>query len=119
MFTDALRSMVEGTDGAIASLLMDAQGVPIERFSREGASIDIDVVGAEFTVVIGSVQRAIESLEAGGTREIAVTTDRVVTIIRVVSPGYYVALALEPGGNVGKGRFLMRTATPRLLAELG
>jgi len=42
-----------------------------------------------------------------------------VTLIRTLGDNYFLALALRPEGNLGKGRYLMRTAAPTLLAELG
>ncbi|HEU4536516.1 MAG TPA: hypothetical protein VFS00_20465, partial [Polyangiaceae bacterium] len=62
--------------------------------------------------------RAAESLEAGSTHEVAILSDRVMTIIRVVNRDYFLAVALEPGGNVGKARYLLRTAAPAILREL-
>ena len=53
----------------------------------------------------------------GGTQEIAINTDKLVTIIRLLGDVYFLALTLEPGGNFGKGRYLMRTAAPKLMAE--
>ena len=41
------------------------------------------------------------------------------TLIRVLSETYFLALAIRPDGNFGKGRYLMRTAAPKLVAELG
>ncbi len=118
MFKESLEAVVNGTEGALAGLLMDFQGVAVESYAREGASVDVDVIGAEFSVIVKSVQRATESLEAGGARELAVTSDRLVTLIRVINDDYFVAIALEPTGNIGKGRYLLRTAAPTLLAEL-
>ena len=59
-----------------------------------------------------------ESLEAGRAREIAIATDKMIAIIRTLGDSYFLAVALQPDGNFGKGRFLMRSAAPRLLAEL-
>jgi hypothetical protein len=36
----------------------------------------------------------------------------------MLSETYFLALTMKPDGNYGKGRFLMRTAAPKLLAEL-
>ena len=44
--------------------------------------------------------------------------DKMTTIIRTLGPEYFLALAITPEGNFGKGRFLMRTAAPKLLADL-
>ncbi|MDB5218328.1 MAG: hypothetical protein JWO86_6255, partial [Myxococcaceae bacterium] len=79
---------------------------------------DINTIGIEFSVVIGSIKRASEMLEAGAANEIAVGTDRLVTIIRTLGDTYFLALAMRPDGNFGKGRYLMRTAAPKLIAEL-
>jgi predicted regulator of Ras-like GTPase activity (Roadblock/LC7/MglB family) len=68
--------------------------------------------------VISTIKRAAEMLEAGPANEIAVGTDRLVTIIRTLGDTYFLALAMTPEGNFGKGRYLMRTAAPKLMAEL-
>lgn len=118
MFKEALKSIVEGTDGGIAGLLMDFEGIPVESYSREGAAFDIESVGAEVSVVVKAIQRASEMLEAGDTREVAFKSDKLVTIIRVINSTYFAALALEPEGNFGKGRYLLRVAAPKLAEEL-
>ena len=60
-----------------------------------------------------------ESLEAGKAREVAIGTETMITLIRTLGETYFLALAIRPDGNFGKGRFLMRAAAPKLLAELG
>jgi|SRR5882672_1854849 predicted regulator of Ras-like GTPase activity (Roadblock/LC7/MglB family) len=119
MFQDALREIVDKTEGGVAGLIMDSEGIAVETYSREGAQFDITTVGIEFGVVLGSIKRAAESLEAGTTCEVAIGTDKMVTLIRTLGETYFLAVALRPDGNLGKGRFLMRTAAPKLLAELG
>ena len=118
MFKDALRELVEGTDGGMAGLLMDSSGIAVETYARDDAPFDINTIGVEFGVVIGSIKRAAEMLEAGNANEIAVGTDKLVTLIRTLGETYFLALAMTPDGNFGKGRYLMRTAAPKLLAEL-
>ncbi|MCA9591121.1 MAG: hypothetical protein KC657_37745 [Myxococcales bacterium] len=118
MFKEALRDLVEGTDGGLAGLLMDSSGIALESYSKEGTPFDINTVGIEFSVVIGSIKRAAEMLDAGTAHEVAVGTDKLVTIIRTLGDTYFLALAMDPSGNFGKGRYLMRTAAPRLMAEL-
>lgn len=119
MFADALREVVENTDGAVASLLMDFEGIAVDSYTKEGSVFDIGVIGAEFSVIVKSVQRAVEALEAGGAKEVAVQADKVTTLIRILNQGYFIALALGPNGNIGKGRFMLRTTAPKLIDELG
>src|SRR4029079_3448503 len=118
MFKEALRDIVEATEGGLAGILMDSSGIALESYAKEGAPFDINTIGVEFSVVIGSIRRAAEMLEAGSANEIAVGTDRLVTLIRTLGDTYFLALAMRPDGNLGKGRYLMRTAAPKLIAEL-
>ena len=118
MFQDALKEIVDKTDGGIAGLIMDSEGIAVESYARDGAPFDINTVGIEFGVVLGAIKRASESLEAGGAKEVAIGTDKMITLIRTLGDSYFLAFAMRPDGNFGKGRFLMRVAAPKLLAEL-
>jgi predicted regulator of Ras-like GTPase activity (Roadblock/LC7/MglB family) len=118
MFHEALREIVDKTEGGVAGLIMDSEGIAVDSYSRDDAHFDITTVGIEFGVVLSSIKRAADSLEAGTTSEVAIGTDKIITLIRTLNDTYFLALALRPDGNLGKGRFLMRTAAPKLLAEL-
>lgn len=118
MFKDALESVVVGTEGGLAGLLMDFEGIPLETFVRPDSEFDIETVGAEVSVVVKSIQRATENLGAGETREVSFNSAQMVTVIRVLSQNYFLAVTLKPGGNAGKARYLMRVTAPKLLAEL-
>jgi predicted regulator of Ras-like GTPase activity (Roadblock/LC7/MglB family) len=118
MFKEALRDIVERTEGGIAGLIMDSSGIALESYAKDDAPFDINTIGIEFSVVIGAIKRASEMLEAGEASEIAVGTDKLVTVIRTLGEQYFLALALSPEGNLGRGRYLMRTAAPKLVAEL-
>lgn len=118
MFTETLKELVDGTDGGVASLLMDSSGIALETYVKEGSDLDINTVGIEFSVVIGSIKRASAMLEAGEAKELAISTEKYTTLIRCLGDAYFLALAVAPDGNFGKGRYLMRTVAPKLLAEL-
>ena len=55
-----------------------------------------------------------------GLDYLALTLDdpNLVTVIRTLGDTYFLALAMKPDGNLGKGRYLMRLAAPKLIAEL-
>lgn len=118
MFRDALREIVDQTEGGVAGLIMDSEGIAVESYVR-GEPFDITTIGIEFGVVLSAIKRAADSLEAGRTREVAIATEKMTTIIRTLGETYFIALTIRPDGNLGKGRFLMRAAAPKLLAELG
>jgi predicted regulator of Ras-like GTPase activity (Roadblock/LC7/MglB family) len=118
MFKEALQAIVDSTDGGLAGLLMDFEGIPLETYARDETPFDIEAVGAEISVVVKAIQRAIEMLDAGETKEVAVKSDKLITLIRILDDTYFLALTMAPHGNMGKGRFLLRVAAPKLVAEL-
>lgn len=123
---ESLKELVQKTPGAQAALIMDGAGIALATYSRTqpalrgapAAAFDIGTIGIEFTVVVSSVKRAAEMLEAGAAREVSVVSDKLVTLIRMIGHEYFLALQLSPSGNVGKGRFLLRVLEPKLLAQL-
>lgn len=118
MFQQVLKEVVDGTDGGLATLLMDFEGIAVDSYSKPNAPFDITTIGAEFSVVIKSIQRAAQMLEAGDTAEIAIQAEKVTTLIRVVNDSYFVAFSLSPDANIGKARYMLRTRVPVLLKEL-
>ena len=118
MFKEALQNIVEGTQGGLAGLLMDLEGIALETYSKSEVTFDIETVGAEVSVVVKAIQRASEMLEAGDTQEVALKNSRFTTLIRIINETYFLALTLRPDGNYGKGRFLLRVAAPQIRSEL-
>jgi predicted regulator of Ras-like GTPase activity (Roadblock/LC7/MglB family) len=118
MFKDTLRDVVEGTEGGLAGLLMGFDGIPVESYTKTDSRVDIQTVGMELSVVLKDVHRAVEQLQAGEAREVAIQAEKVTTLIRWINADYFIALTMSPDGNFGKGRFLLRLAAPKLLSNL-
>ena len=120
MFREVLQEVVDRTEGGVAGLLMGFDGIPVDHYVRtDGSGIaDVETVGMEFSVILKDIRKAAELLEAGGATEIAVQAEKMTTVMRVLNEEYFVAVTLEPTGNFGKARFLLRTAGSRLLSEL-
>jgi predicted regulator of Ras-like GTPase activity (Roadblock/LC7/MglB family) len=117
-FQAVLKEVVENTDGGIATLLMDFEGIAVDSYSKPGATFDITNIGIEFSVVLKSIQRAAQMLEAGETAEVAIQAEKVTTLIRIVSDTYFVAFSMSPDANIGKARYMLRTRVPVLRKEL-
>lgn len=118
MFQELLKDVVEQTEGGVASLVMDLDGIALESYSKDGARFDIKTIGIELSVVLKSIIQAATMLEAGETREVAIMADHLTTLIRLVNDNYFVAVSLVPEGNVGKARYMLRVRVPEMLAEL-
>lgn len=118
MFKEILQDLVERTDGGLAGLLMASDGIAIDQYSKGDGPFDIESVGMEYSVVLKGIQRAAEMLDTGAATEISVKTERLTTVVRMLSDEYFVALTVAPGGNVGKARFLLRASVPKLIENL-
>ncbi len=118
MFQESLKRLVAETDGAVAGLLMGFDGIAVDSFSAQGSDVDITTVGMEFSFILTQVRKAAEILEVGGVQEIAIRCEKLTILIRVVNQDYFVALAVKPEGNYGKGRYLLRMVAPKLQTEL-
>lgn len=118
MFAELLKDLVDHTEGGVASLLMGYDGIPVAHYVRPDAGLDVENVGMEFSVILKDIRKAAEMLSAGGAREVSVQAERLGTVIRLLNDEYFVAVALEPAGNHGKARFLLRTLAPKFLEDL-
>ena len=118
MFREPLQKIVDNVEGGIAGLVMGFDGIAVESYTREGHKIDVNTVGMEFSFILTQVRKAAEILDVGGVNEISIKAEKLTVVIRMLSPEYFLALALAPDGNYGKGRYLMRVVAPKLQAEL-
>lgn len=118
MFAEALRKIVDHVDGGIAAVVMGLDGIPVETYVRQRDKLDVTTVAMEFSFILGQVRKAGDSLQVGGLEELTVKAQRLLLVCRMISPQYFVAVALAPEGNFGKARFLARMAQPSLSAAL-
>jgi len=117
-FDEVVQKAVEGTQGAVAGLLMGTDGISLAHYVKPDAGLEMEVVGVEYASLLGEVRKVSEILESGEVREVTVSTDKYVVIVRAITPEYFLALALSPNGNIGKGRFLLRVQSPEIRKEL-
>jgi predicted regulator of Ras-like GTPase activity (Roadblock/LC7/MglB family) len=118
LFAETLRKVVDNVDGGIAAVVMGLDGIPIETYVRQNDKLDVNTVGMEFSFILTQVRKAGDSLQVGGLEELSVKAQRLLLVCRMISPQYFVAIAMAPEGNFGKARYLVRLATPALVAQL-
>lgn len=118
MFQDALKKIVDQVDGGIAGLVMGFDGIPLEQYTREGHKIEVTTVGMEFSFILTQVRRAAELLQLGEALEVTIKAEKLTVVIRLISAEYFLAVALDPEGNFGKARYLLRVAAPKMMSEL-
>ena len=118
MFAEILRKLVDNVDGGIAAVIMGLDGIPVDSYVRQSDRLDVNTVAMEFSFILTQVKKAGESLQVGGLEELVIKAQRLLLICRMISPQYFVAVAIAPEGNFGKARYLARVATPALVAQL-
>jgi predicted regulator of Ras-like GTPase activity (Roadblock/LC7/MglB family) len=97
---------------------MGTDGIAVEKvLGQPGVDANLDVAAAEFTSLVRGAQRAGVDTGLGGLRELVVSLDEAVLLMRLLSKDYFVVLALNSGGNIGRGRFELRKAELILAKE--
>lgn len=117
MFKELLQEVVDGTEGAVAGLVMGFDGIAVETYTAND-EVPTETIGMEYSVVLGQVRQAAEMLELGETREVSVRAESMTTVMRLLNEEYFVAVALLPHGNPGKARFALRMRSAELVTAL-
>ena len=118
MFAETLKKVVDNVDGGIAALIMGLDGIPVDTYVRQTDRVDVTTVGMEFSFILSQIKKAGDSLQVGALEELVVKAQRLLLVCRMISPQYFIGVALTPEGNFGKARYLARLATPALVAQL-
>lgn len=120
MFQERLKHVVDNCEGSLACVLMGFDGISLDSYVAENKSdsLDIQDVGLEYSVVLKQILKTAELLEAGEVQEVAIASERLTTLVRVLNQEYFIALAMSPTGNYGKGRYLLRLTAPEIHREL-
>ncbi len=115
-FSDVLKESVDRVDGAVSAMIIAADGIPVQEYVSEKL-IDLTGLGAEASAMIREINLASENLGLGEAREFSLISDMCGIIMRKINADYYLALVIKPEGNYGKGRFVLKSAIPKLEGE--
>lgn len=108
-FREILATLVEETPGAVAGAIMAEDGIAVEEYAREHARIDLLTLAVEFQSVLEQAKKVAGSLDGDGRLdELVLTTTHHQLLFRQIDAEYFVTLALEPAGTLGKARYLLR-----------
>ena len=118
MFKETLEVVVERTEGSLGALIMGVDGIAVERLLKEaGQEANLDVAAAEFTSLVRSSQKAGKDTGLGGVRELMISLEGAILIMRLLGKDYFVVLAMLPEGNLGRARYELRKAELQLKKE--
>jgi predicted regulator of Ras-like GTPase activity (Roadblock/LC7/MglB family) len=118
-FRSHLESVVNQVDGALACSVMGFDGISVETYQKdEAGELELNGAWVEYANLLTQLKNAADVLKTGAVTELSVNSEKVLTIIRLVSPEYFLVLALKAEGNYGKGRYVLRITAPKVRAEL-
>ena len=118
MFAETLKKVVDNVEGGIAAVIMGLDGISVDTYIKLPERVDVNTVAMEFSFILSQVRKAGDSLQVGSLEELSVKAQRLMLVCRMLSPQYFVAIAMAPEGNFGKCRYLVRMASPALSAAL-
>lgn len=116
-FSTTLKEMVQSVGGAVSAAVIGLDGIPVEDYTVENI-VNLDDFVAEASSVISAIKTASGTLNFGEIEEFSISLDKCTLLFRKINIDYYAVLILKPGGNAGKGRFIIRTSVPRLEKDL-
>jgi predicted regulator of Ras-like GTPase activity (Roadblock/LC7/MglB family) len=118
LFAETLRKVVDNIEGGIAAVIMGLDGISVDTYIKLADRVDVNTVAMEFSFILSQVRKAGDSLAVGNLEELSVKAQRLLLVCRMISPQYFIAIAMAPEGNFGKARYLARLAQPALVAQL-
>ncbi len=122
-FQSILEGIVAQCKGTLGVALMESDGISIVQVAgTAGASEplrgDIGSAGVEFSRILAEIDKASGALGGGTLRETVVTLARFTLIFHTVDEDVMLVMALEPDGNLGKARYLIRRSLIAIRQEL-
>jgi predicted regulator of Ras-like GTPase activity (Roadblock/LC7/MglB family) len=118
-FKEDLEQICGKVEGSFAASLMGFDGIAIETHeARVSQGIEMQTLLVEYSGILSQVRQAAETLQMGQASEVSIRTEKMVAVARPLTPDYFVVLTMSPEGNVGRARYELRVASPKLAAQL-
>lgn len=117
-FRAILQGLVEKVEGGQGAVIMGYDGIPIDEYIKEDATLDIQLLSIEYATLLKEIRKTVEVLKTGAMDEISVSTGLTRVIVRPVNEEFFVVFVLDNEGNFGKGRYLLKRDAPKLAEAL-
>lgn len=108
MFKESLKRIVTNCSGGVGAVLMGYDGIGIDQYVVDKNTLDLNLVGIEYSNVTKEIANAADILNIGALQEVSIKTDHYYMIIHSLTDEYFVALMVERTGNYGQGRYLLK-----------
>lgn len=113
MFKETLQSVVNKTESCIGAMVMGTDGIAVEKFwipEAMNKTLDVTVAVAEYSSLMRNARRTNRELEIGNLKELNLVNENGIYLMRLINDDYFVAMVLQPNGNIGRGRYELQRA---------
>lgn len=120
-FREVLAKVVEETPGARAALVMGADGIAVEEYQGSTEPIDVAAIAVECQRLLDQAHKAMGALEGevgGELEELVLQTQRHQILFHPVDEEYFLVVALDRFGLLGKARYLVAGLLHEIREEL-
>jgi predicted regulator of Ras-like GTPase activity (Roadblock/LC7/MglB family) len=120
MSLPAFAQVLERVAGSVPEtevlMVIGTDGIPIEKLTVR-ADPNMEAVAAEHTTLLRASLAAAADTGLGALQELAITTERLTTLLVAITPEYFLFASLAPGALMGRARFALRIAALALERE--
>jgi predicted regulator of Ras-like GTPase activity (Roadblock/LC7/MglB family) len=117
-FREILKNIVDESGGGLGAVLMGYDGIAIDEYHRQSGGMDVPMLAIEYASVLKEIKRTVGVLKTGELEEVSIITGECSIIVRGITDDFFVALVIDPEGNFGKGRYLLKREASRLREAL-
>jgi len=111
-----LSGTCEEVEGGFLCTLMTLDGIPVESSANEEMcrNIETNSLMADVADSISLLRRSLMESGHSAPEEMVICTNQCSVIVRPVGDQHLLALAIEPGGSIGKGRYALKMSAAGL-----
>lgn len=117
-YKDTLKIITGRVEGGLAALIMGYDGIAIDEYLVESSKFDLQLLSVEYSNLLKDIRKTVELLGTGSMEEVAIVTDLLRVIIRVINEQFFLVLVMTADGNYGKGRYLIQREAINLKSDL-
>ena len=117
-FNLEMQKVVESVEDSLACSLVGFDGICVGTYIKPNAVLDTELMGAELSGLLSQLRHSSTVQETGEPDEFFYSSEKCKMLLRVITPDYFVALAIGPEGLVGKARHKLRLLSAGIKDEL-
>lgn len=108
-FAEVLKGVAGRVPETEVLMIIGTDGIPIEKLTVR-PDPNMEAVAAEHTTLLRASLAAAADTGLGALQELAITTERMTTLLVAITPEYFLFASLAPGALLGRARFALRAA---------